>query len=577
MQTLAHRASRRPIGFGLILLLAFVALAAGIGLRDPQPPDEPRFVLAAQQMIESGNWLLPHRGSELYAHKPPPFMWAQAAAYTLVRDWQVAFLLPSLLAGLATLWLVWDLTARLWGRRFAPWAALALLAILQFGLQAKRAQIDMLLVGCSTLALWALVRALLAQPPARRAWWLLGGFAAGLGTVTKGVGFLPLLVLLPAWWALRRRPQAGRMPGGIGGALIAFGFVLGAGVWLFPLLLTLAGSDDPELIAYAREILLRQTAERYADPWHHHQPAWYYLQVMFTLWLPGALLLPWLLPAWWRRIRRGDPRFVALLGWVALVLLFFSASPAKREVYIFPALPALCVAAAPLLPGLLRRIGVQRTLLGYVIALSALFVVAGALGATGTGRWPARLLADAQFDVIDRVAVWSWLAAIGVAGLLLAAWGRRRRAGTVALAFNLVLWTGYGIGLMPGIDPAASSRALMQAVGQRIGPDAELGLLAWREQQRLQADRPARDFGFERPWHRQWVDAGAWLAEAPERRWLLVLGDALGPCVDRAQAEQVGRANRRDWWLVPGSAYRTGCEVPAFGPDEGPPDEGDGD
>ena len=73
--------------------------------------------------------------------------------------------------------------------------------------------------------------------------------------------------------------------------------------------------------AYANDILLKQTGKRYADSWHHVQPFWYYAQVMMTLWLPGALLLPWLLPAWLRRLRRGDPRFWLLLGWSALVLL----------------------------------------------------------------------------------------------------------------------------------------------------------------------------------------------------------------------------------------------------------------
>ena len=34
-------------------------------------------------------------------------------------------------------------------------------------------------------------------------------------------------------------------------------------------------------------------------------------------------------------------------------------------------------------------------------------------------------------------------------------------------------------------------------VGQRIGPDAELGLVAWREQNLLMADRPAQTFGFK--------------------------------------------------------------------------------
>ena len=41
--------------FALFMLLAFVLLGAGIGLRDPWTSDEPRFTLAAKQMVESGD------------------------------------------------------------------------------------------------------------------------------------------------------------------------------------------------------------------------------------------------------------------------------------------------------------------------------------------------------------------------------------------------------------------------------------------------------------------------------------------------------------------------------------------
>ena len=57
------------------LAIAFVILAAGIGLRDPWPADEPRFVLVARQMWDSGDWLFPHRGQELYPDKPPLYFW----------------------------------------------------------------------------------------------------------------------------------------------------------------------------------------------------------------------------------------------------------------------------------------------------------------------------------------------------------------------------------------------------------------------------------------------------------------------------------------------------------------------
>ena len=67
------------------------------------------------------------------------------------------------------------------------------------------------------------------------------------------------------------------------------------------------------------------------------------------------LTLPWLVPAWRRQLQKRDGRFLLLLGWVALVLLFFSFSSGKRKLYIFPALPGLVLAIAPLIPWLLKR------------------------------------------------------------------------------------------------------------------------------------------------------------------------------------------------------------------------------
>jgi len=544
----------------LLALLLVWALLAGLGLREPMPADEPRFVLAARTMIETGQWLFPHRGIELYAEKPPTFMWLQAASYRLVRDWQVAFLLPSLLAALLTLWLSGDLARRLWGRRAVPYAVFGLFVCLQFALQAKRAQIDMVLVGMTTLSLWALLRYLLEKPSG----WLLalGTFAAGLGTVTKGVGFLPLLVFLPWLWvrvASRRALPAHRGLHALAGVA---GFIAGAGVWLVPMLAVALSSSDPALHAYAREMLFKQTGTRYANAWHHVKPAWYYLQTMLTLWLPGVLLAPWLLPAWWRRLRRADPRYALLLGWALLVLLFFSASPGKREVYIFPMLPALAVAAAPLLSGLLRRRGVRVVLWSY---LAVLATVAGALGLWLLASPPARVqaLVDGRGMDIDTVAqLGRWLVGFGAIAVVVMI-AARRQVAVALVAVTAALWTAYGMGFMPALSPDSSAKALMQRVGERIGPDAELALLGWREQHLLQADRPVTEFGFKRPWVEQWQHAHAWLLEAPDRRWLFLRKDAMGPCLDPARVIDIGASNRRAWILAPGTAWIAGCDVPA--------------
>ena len=90
----------------------------------------------------------------------------------------------------------------------------------------------------------------------------------------------------------------------------------------------------------------------------------------------------------------------------------------------------------------------------------------------------------------------------------------------------------------------------MRKVGATLGADAELGLVGWREQQLLMADRPAADFGFKRDPHLQFADALAWQRADRGRRWLLVEGSALPACVDRTQARDMGKANRRTWWLL---------------------------
>src|SRR3990167_7763362 len=97
-----------------LFALALLVLGAGYGLRDPWPADEPRFVLVAKQMFEGGDWWFPHRGSELYPDKPPLYFWLLALARAAIGSWRWSFLLPSLLSGLGTLWLAYDLGRRLW-------------------------------------------------------------------------------------------------------------------------------------------------------------------------------------------------------------------------------------------------------------------------------------------------------------------------------------------------------------------------------------------------------------------------------------------------------------------------------
>jgi len=540
------KASRRDAW--LFWLVALLILGAGLGLRDPWPADEPRFALVAKQMVESGDWLFPHRGSELYPDKPPLFMWLQAALLWLTGEMRIAFLLPSLLAALGTLWFVVDLGTRLWTRRVGLYAGWALLLTIQFTWQAKKAQIDPLVVFWITLANYGLLRHWLEGGNWRM--WILGWFAAGLGTITKGVGFLALLMLLPAFHAERARwPALVRERRFDMRVLLGpLAFLAACGVWLVPMLLAALGDGGAEYRAYVDDILLRQTVTRYANAWHHGQPPWYFVEVALTAWLPTMLALPWAIPAWRRRLQRRDPRYLLPLAWVLLVFVFFSIPSGKRDMYILPALPMLCLALAPLLPGILRKPNAQRLLAGFTAVFSLALLAAGLSMLFGEPGFERRVMDGRDAHVAHGLA--AMFIATGGAGIGALLCFGRRRAQAALVALLATLWVLYSLVAAPLLNDGSSSRGLMREVGEAIGPDAQLGLVGWREQQLLMADRPAKDFGFKRDAALQFADALAWQREGPATRWLLVEGSVLPDCVDRTQARRMGTANRRDWWLL---------------------------
>ncbi len=554
---LESRASRES---WLFWLTALLVIGAGLGLRDPWPSDEPRFALVARQMVESGEWLFPHRGSELYPDKPPLFMWLQAAAYTVLRDWRVAFLLPSLLASLGTLWCVVDLGRRLWTRRVGLYAGWALLFAIQFTYQAKKAQIDPLVTFWITLANYGLLRHFLRGPDWRM--WALGWFAAGLGTISKGVGAIALLMALPGLYAVLRgwSPRASAPMRGARAWWGPVAFLAAVSLWLVPMVIVATGHADPAYHAYMDNILFHQTAGRYGGSWSHPQPPWYFLGVMLT-WAPMILALPWAIPAWRRRLRRRDARYLLPLAWWALVLLFFSIPSGKRDVYILPALPMACLALAPLLPGILRRAWPRRIALGWAVAFALAMLGAGLAMLLGNPGFERRLL-EARGLAPDAQGLAWLLTAVGVWGCAGLLWFGVRRPVAAMLSGLAGLWLLFGLVGYPVLNDASSARALMAAAGRQIGPDAELGLVAWKEQNLLMADRKAVDFGFRQPWDEQLRRGTAWLAGAPQRRWLLVEGRALGACIDRARSIEIGRSNRRDWWLVPHAAVTGPCTRP---------------
>lgn len=524
-----------------LLGLALLLIATGIGLRDPWPADEPRFALVARDMVATGDWLVPRVGGEVYPDKPPLFFWLMALCLTVTHSLRVAFLLPSLFAGLGCVVLVYDLARRLWNRETGFVAALGLLFTIQFAWQARQAQIDATLCFWTTLSLYGLLRHLLLGPHWR--WYAIGCAAAGLGVITKGVGFLPLLVLIPFFalrargWSAQRFDSSSRWWWG------PVAFLAAVGIWLVPMLLI--ASRDPVLAAYRDEILFHQTVGRYAKAWHHHEPVWYFLvNVIPGLWLPLTVLIPWLVPRWRAALRERDMRIGVLLGWIGLVVLFFSASAGKRGVYILPALPAFALACGPYLVESLARKGVQRV----TFALGALLTLVCAAAVIYVLVRPderTQLLTTYDVDVLPPLTL------IAIGGVLLCGLLRTRCGPLVYGSVLAVVLLVVSYWINPAMNEVRSGALFAREIEQRTKGTAEVGIIAFKEQYLLQLHRSIVHFGHAR-WReadQETADAAAWVMAQPGR--VLIVNDrGRKRCFSSAAAESLAEANRTKWFLV---------------------------
>jgi len=548
----------------LLFVFALLLLGLGIGLRDPWPSDEPRFALVAREMLASGQWLFPHRGVELYSDKPPMFMWLEACAYAITGGWRGWFLLPSLLAGLGSIALVYDFVRRQWNHRAGLLAAAAVLVSFDFTFQMRGAQIDGVETFWITLAMYGLLRHLLLGPAWR--WYALGFLAAGLGVITKGVGVIALLVFVPFWF-VRWRGWNGALPAQGWNArwwlaLLFLAPILG---WALPMLWSAlhVHAGDPAYARYAHDILLGQTVSRYAEPAHHIHPWWFYLSVIAFEWLPLSLAIPWAIPGWSRALRAKDARTLLPLAWVVLVVIFFSLSGGKRDVYILPALPVTAIALAPLLPDVLRRASFRWALWALTLALALVLLVAG-IGMHTGHLHKLVTLASSALDGSPQPLT-AMILGIGSAGVLVALIARPRHAPWGWCAFALVAWGSWGLVAYPLLNGYSSSRAVMARTASLVPAGDTIGLVAWKEQNLLMLDildRKTANFGFKLAWHEQLRQALAWQAADPAHRWIFAYGNTLAPCVREADAIHVGHANRREWYLFNRRAVVPGCIPP---------------
>ena len=197
------RAAIPPLLLTILLALTFVLPFQGT--RHLWGTDEGRYSAIAVEMIDSGDWLVPHRHPDFphYA-KPPLTYWALASSMTVFGKNEWALRLPSALAFVLTIACVFTMGKRLMPER--SW--LPPLICASTGMLFMAANVistDALLCGFETLGMTGFMLAWRGETEriARRGAWIVGiGF--GLAFLTKGPpGLIPLLPSL--WFRWRNR------------------------------------------------------------------------------------------------------------------------------------------------------------------------------------------------------------------------------------------------------------------------------------------------------------------------------------------------------------------------------------
>jgi 4-amino-4-deoxy-L-arabinose transferase-like glycosyltransferase len=451
----------------ILALLGGLLFLPGLGRRDLWNPDEARYAEVAREMAASGSWAVPLLNGQVYSQKPPLLFWSIAFCGWLRGGIdETAARLPSALSAIGALLLVYRIGERFFGRRAAWMAAAAFGTCIRILWQGRFGQIDMLLTFLVALGVWFWVRGYTEERPRL---YLLFFVFAGLATLAKGpVGLLPpLLSVLAFLTVTRNRGEVRRLRIGLGLALWA-AVVL---AWLVPAGLA-AGPD------YLRQIILRQNVTRYANPWHHFAPWYYYLELLPTEFFPWSFLLPTAIVVGWKRIA-GKERdgFLFCLCWMIVTLLFFTLSPAKREVYILTMYPGMALVVGAGLDRAAAEWPRWRRWLVIPLGLVAVLTVAivAALAIAGRGRAEAVPLGGDSF-------VWGLTAVLLPLplGAILAWWFSRSGAvsrATGALAAGMAL-TALGVSLyaLPRFDVFKSARGLSRVLVAHMASGEPYGI-----------------------------------------------------------------------------------------------------
>ena len=297
----------------------------------------------AREMLLTGNWVIPHFNSIPAIQKPALVNWFIAASMKIFNseaEWVCRF--PSVFVTMLTAWMVAAMGARWHGRRIGLVSGLIFISSFYTIMQARLAEIDMILTLAVTAAIFCFILAQedpQKQSKVKKLLLIIGFFGS------TAVAFLAKLLIGPTMIAggviiyilLNRKWKA------ILFCLNPIGWIVFLGVSL-PWFIAASNMNDDIFHRWLLENFGRFT--RSHGTWGREYPLLFYfyqtplIMMPWTLWLIGAVIYGFKRKMW----RNANWNLIACFFIAALAIL--TASKWKHKHYIIPVLPPLAIPAA---------------------------------------------------------------------------------------------------------------------------------------------------------------------------------------------------------------------------------------
>lgn len=327
----------------LVLLMGLVA-AAMANNNGPSRPLKGHEIFVAQtasEMMERGDYLIPHYNGALRLEKPPLGYWLSVVfhkafgASDSTRVTELEARLPALVSGVLLLAVTFALgTAAFDDRRVGFVAAAIFATTWSFLVYARNARPEMLYALFSTTQMLGLMIAVRrdreggsATPGAVLAWLAMAG-----ALLTKGPQF-PIFLLAGAslaLWVGKPRPSLGRvLRPGMGLALVSL---------VLPYFAYLATQTDGAVSFWAGQIVQSKPVPLWYRPFR-----FYYPQTVVLAMVPWAVGLGLAVVYCFKR-RHTNALMLAFS--ILISLLFLSFAGKLRQHYVLPLIPLLAVLTA---------------------------------------------------------------------------------------------------------------------------------------------------------------------------------------------------------------------------------------